>query len=178
MLIVYLRYVCTQEELHLEKEYQTRYISDVSDVVIDIVVVQLPTYLTYHKGEVRFRLLRGIISYRLRRQVGIVEGTYIVTQEFFSIGLATQCQVLAQGLGWHAFFFRIACIRSKVRRNVISYRALRGYMYLSNTGFGTCQVCSQVGISFYFAAQKHQQGRDIGKLDGSEILTLGYISWN
>lgn len=33
--------------LLLEKEYQTRYISDVSDVIIDIVVVQLPTYLTY-----------------------------------------------------------------------------------------------------------------------------------
>lgn len=52
-----------------EKEYQTRYISDVSDVIIDIVVVQLPTYLPNlyfccYKGEVRFQLLRGIIDYR------------------------------------------------------------------------------------------------------------------
>lgn len=43
--------------------------SDVSDIIIDIVVVQLPTYLYFccYKGEVRFQLLRGIITYRLRR---------------------------------------------------------------------------------------------------------------
>lgn len=60
--------------LLLENEYQTRYISDVSDVIIDIVVVQLPTYLPYlyfccYKGEVRFRLLRGI-TYLSLKEVG------------------------------------------------------------------------------------------------------------
>lgn len=88
MLIVYVK--CAHRRyltVLSEKEYQTRYISDVSDVIIDIVIVQLPTlptYLTYlyfccYKGEVRFRLLRVVITYRLRRYVGIVEGTYIVT---------------------------------------------------------------------------------------------------
>lgn len=47
MLIVYLRYVCTRRYLTPREEYQIRYISDVSDIIIDIVVVQLPTYLTY-----------------------------------------------------------------------------------------------------------------------------------
>lgn len=73
ILIVYLC-VHIGGTLLLEKEYQTRYISDVSDVIIDIVVVQLPTlptlpnlYFCCYKGEVRFQLFRGIITYRLRR---------------------------------------------------------------------------------------------------------------
>lgn len=45
--------------------------------------------------------------------------------------------LLAQGLGWHAFFFRIACICtcSTEECNIMSGTPR---VYVPNTGFGTC----------------------------------------